>query len=186
MLVYIARGRKEHTAVILSFRQEKVCKEPPGTKGAQPAAEKATKVSGRSQKNRGKANRCFFRAPQQETFRMVFGLSRRPKRTRIEIGGKRGILPASLFGISQKGVLKMHNPPPDGGGLAFYTLAEHTEQEACRDGRADDTGHVGAHSMHQQEVGGVGLLAFLIGYTGSHRHGGNTGRADKGIDLALG
>ena len=40
--------------------------------------------------------------------------------------------------------------------------------------------------MHEQEVGGVCLLAFQVGNTGSHRHSGNTGRADEGIDLAAG
>ena len=40
--------------------------------------------------------------------------------------------------------------------------------------------------MHQQEVRGVSLLTFHIGNTGSHRHSGNTGGADEGIDLALG
>ena len=40
--------------------------------------------------------------------------------------------------------------------------------------------------MHQQEVGGVGLLAFQVGHPGCHRHGGHTGGADEGVDLAAG
>ena len=39
--------------------------------------------------------------------------------------------------------------------------------------------------MHQQEVAGIGLLTHLLRDAGSHRHGGDTGRADKGIDLFL-
>ena len=64
-------------------------------------------------------------------------------------------------------------------GLGRIELAaEDAEQETSGDGGADNTGHVGAHSVHQQEVGGVGLLALLVGHTGSHGHGGHAGRAD--------
>ena len=63
-------------------------------------------------------------------------------------------------------------------------LAEYAQQEACGDGGADDAGHVGAHGVHQQEVGGVGLLAFQVGHPGGHGHGGHTGGADEGVDLA--
>ena len=40
--------------------------------------------------------------------------------------------------------------------------------------------------MHQQVVAGVVLLTDLLGNTGGHRHGGNTGRADERVDLAVG
>ena len=57
-------------------------------------------------------------------------------------------------------------------------------QHARRNGGADDAGHVGAHRVHQQEVAGILLLAFLLGYARRHRHGGYAGRADERIDLA--
>ena len=40
--------------------------------------------------------------------------------------------------------------------------------------------------MHQQEVGAVVLGALNLRNTGSHRHGGNAGRTDQGVDLAAG
>ena len=39
--------------------------------------------------------------------------------------------------------------------------------------------------MHQQEVGGIGLLALHLGDAGGHGHGGDAGGADEGIDLLL-
>ena len=39
--------------------------------------------------------------------------------------------------------------------------------------------------MHEQEVGGVGLLALHLGDPGGHGHGGHAGGADEGIDLLL-
>ncbi len=39
--------------------------------------------------------------------------------------------------------------------------------------------------MHEQEVGGILLLAHVLGHTGGHRHGGHAGGADQRIDLAL-
>ena len=68
----------------------------------------------------------------------------------------------------------------------FCLAAEDAQQETCSDGGADNASHVGAHGVHQQEVGRIGLLAFLIGYTGSHRNGRHTGGTDEGVDLALG
>ena len=65
-------------------------------------------------------------------------------------------------------------------------LTENAQQETCRDGGADDACHIGAHSVHQQEVGGVRLLTFRVCNTGCHRNGRNTGRADERVDLALG
>ena len=59
------------------------------------------------------------------------------------------------------------------------------DQHARGDGGADDACHVGAHSVHQQEVAGVVLLAHHLGHAGRHRHGGHTGGADEGIDLLL-
>ena len=40
--------------------------------------------------------------------------------------------------------------------------------------------------MHEQVVAGVVLLADLLGNTGGHRNGGNTGGADERVDLAVG
>ena len=64
-------------------------------------------------------------------------------------------------------------------------LAENVDQDTSSNGRADNTGHVGAHGVHQQEVAGVVLLAHHLGHAGRHRHGGHTGGADEGIDLLL-
>ena len=66
------------------------------------------------------------------------------------------------------------------------SAAEHLDHEAGRTGGADHAGHVGAHSVHEQEVGGVLLLAHGLGHTGGHGHGGHAGRADQRIDLAAG
>ena len=40
--------------------------------------------------------------------------------------------------------------------------------------------------MHEQVVAGVVLLADLLGNTGGHGNGGNTGGADERVDLAVG
>ena len=40
--------------------------------------------------------------------------------------------------------------------------------------------------MHEQEVGGVLLLAHVLSHTSGHRYGGHAGRTDEGVDLALG
>ena len=63
---------------------------------------------------------------------------------------------------------------------------EHQQQETGSNSRTDNTGYVGAHGVHQQEVGGVVLTALNLGNTGSHRNGGNAGRSDQRIDLAAG
>ena len=49
---------------------------------------------------------------------------------------------------------------------SFFDLqltAKHAQQETCGNGGADNTGNIGAHGMHEQEVGRIGLLAFLVG-----------------------
>ena len=43
-----------------------------------------------------------------------------------------------------------------------------------------------AHGVHEQEVGGVGLLADHLGNTRGHRDGGDAGRADQRVDLLAG
>ena len=65
-------------------------------------------------------------------------------------------------------------------------LLEHNQQEARGDRGADHTGHVGAHGVHQQEIGGVVFPPLVLRHTGGHGNGGNARRADQGIDLALG
>ena len=40
--------------------------------------------------------------------------------------------------------------------------------------------------MHQQEVLAVGLETYLIGHTGCHRHGRNTGRTNQRVDRIFG
>ena len=44
---------------------------------------------------------------------------------------------------------------------------------------------LGPMACIKQEVAGVVLLAHRLGDTGGHGHGGNTGGADKGVDLFL-
>ena len=67
-----------------------------------------------------------------------------------------------------------------------YLLAEDNQQAACCNGGADNAGHVGAHSVHQQEVGGVVLLANGVSNTGSHGNSGNACGTDQGVDLLAG
>ena len=64
-------------------------------------------------------------------------------------------------------------------------LAEQGHQDACGDGGTDNTGNVRAHGVHEQEVGGVLLLADDLGDTRGHRNGGNTGGTDQRVDLLL-
>ena len=80
------------------------------------------------------------------------------------------ILPATLS------FKRCINPSPCGEG--FVLLTKDAQQETCSDGGADNASHVGAHGVHQQEVGGVVLLAYGVGNTGSHGNSGNTGGAD--------
>ena len=65
-------------------------------------------------------------------------------------------------------------------------LAEDVDQNTSSNGRADNTGHVGAHGVHQQEVLRVLALAHLLGHTGGHRHSGNASGTDQRVDLAAG
>ena len=64
--------------------------------------------------------------------------------------------------------------------------AEHVDQDTSGNGRADNTGNVGAHGVHEQVVAGVVLLADLLGNAGGHRHSGNTGGTNQRVDLAVG
>ena len=64
--------------------------------------------------------------------------------------------------------------------------AEQGQQHASRHGGTDNTGHVGAHSVHQQEVGRILLLAHGLGYTSRHGNSGHTSGTDQGVDLLLG
>ena len=65
-------------------------------------------------------------------------------------------------------------------------LAEDVDEDTSSNGRADHAGHVGAHGVHQQEVGGVLALTDLLGDTSGHRHGGNTSGTDQGVHLTAG
>ena len=63
-------------------------------------------------------------------------------------------------------------------------LAENVDQDTSSNGRADNTGHVGTHCVHQQEVGGILALANLLGNASGHRHSGNACGTDQRVDLA--
>ena len=69
--------------------------------------------------------------------------------------------------------------------LSFVLLAEERHEDARGDRGADDAGHVRAHSVHQQEVRGILLLAHDLGDTRRHRDGGNAGGTDQRVDLLL-
>ena len=72
------------------------------------------------------------------------------------------------------------------GAVKARLSGKHVDQDTGSNRRTDNACHVGAHGVHQQVVAGVVLLADLLGNTGGHRHGGNTGRADERVDLAVG
>lgn len=86
--------------------------------------------------------------------------------------------------------MKLMAARPNGRAATFalygFSAAEDGEKEARGDGGADDARHVGTHCMHEQEVGGIGALALLLGDAGGHRHRGYTGGADERIDFAAG
>ena len=86
--------------------------------------------------------------------------------------------------------MKLMAARPFGRAATFalygFSAAEDGEKEARGDGGADDARHVGTHCVHEQEVGGIGALALLLGDAGGHRHRGYTGGADERIDLAAG
>ena len=75
---------------------------------------------------------------------------------------------------------------PRWSGNLRKCLAEDVDEDTSSDGGTDNTGHVGAHCVHQQEVGGVLALADLLRNTGSHRHSGNASGTDQGVDLTAG
>ena len=62
---------------------------------------------------------------------------------------------------------------------------EQQQHEARRNCGTDHTRHIRAHCVHEQEVGGVGFAAFLLGDTRRHWNSGNTSRADQGVYLAF-
>jgi hypothetical protein len=62
-------------------------------------------------------------------------------------------------------------------------LSQEAEQDTCCYGRTDNTGNVGTHGVHEEEVAAVFLLAFLLRYAGCHRYGADTGRTDEGVNL---
>jgi len=43
-------------------------------------------------------------------------------------------------------------------------LAQHTQEDAGGGSGADNPGHIGAHSMHQEKIPWVSLLAHLLHY----------------------
>ena len=47
-------------------------------------------------------------------------------------------------------------------------LAEHAQEYAGYHCRTDDTGYVGSHGMHQQEIARVFLLAQMLGHPCRH------------------
>ena len=61
----------------------------------------------------------------------------------------------------------------------LFCLEQQQHEARCNCG-ANHARHIRAHCVHEQEVGGVGFAAFLLGDTRRHRDGGNTGRADQG------
>ena len=62
--------------------------------------------------------------------------------------------------------------------------AEDAEQEACRDGGANDAGHIRAHGVHEKVVALVVASADILRDTCGHRDSRDTGRTDQRIDLA--
>ena len=62
-------------------------------------------------------------------------------------------------------------------------LTEESEQDTCGNGRANHAGNVRTHGMHEQEVVGIGLQAFLVGNAGCHRNGTDTGITDERVDF---
>lgn len=67
----------------------------------------------------------------------------------------------------------------------LLSATESQHEEAGRNSGTDDTGHVGTHCVHQQEVMRIGLGADLLRNTRRHRYGRDAGRTDQRIDLAV-
>ena len=70
--------------------------------------------------------------------------------------------------------------------LLFAGRSDHSQHGTSRNSGTDNTCYVGAHSVHQQEVGRISLLTYNLGYTGSHRNGGYARGTDQRIDFAAG
>ena len=80
-------------------------------------------------------------------------------------------------------------PPPCRDGFFDFCLLqklglEHEQQETCGNSGTDNTGYVGAHGVHQQEVGGVVLTTLTQRNTGRPRTGRTAGTPDQTLDLA--
>ena len=75
----------------------------------------------------------------------------------------------------------------DGQGLqkTGKELFQHINQNAGGNGAADNARHIRTHGMHQQEILRIFLLAHLLGNTRRHRNGGNAGRTDQRVHLAV-
>ncbi len=52
--------------------------------------------------------------------------------------------------------------PENSGSFALHLRAEYLEDKACGNSGADNTGYVRAHSVHEQEVCRIGLLALNL------------------------
>lgn len=79
-----------------------------------------------------------------------------------------GAIPGSL-------PLTLLNRPNLGPG---QELSQQGDHYSGRHGCTYDARHVGAHSVHKQEVGRIRFLTFNLGDTGSHWHCGNARRPD--------
>ena len=71
------------------------------------------------------------------------------------------------------------------GGLLACRTNHGQHGTRCNSG-TDNACYVGAHSVHQQEVGRICLLTYNLGYTRSHRNGGYARGTDQRIDFAAG
>ena len=90
-----------------------------------------------------------------------------------------------IFNSSQPKKCKAKEPE-NSGSFALHLRAEYLEDKACGNSGADDTGYVRAHSVHEQEVCRICLLALNLRNAGCHRNGRYTGRADQRVYLAAG
>lgn len=81
-----------------------------------------------------------------------------------------------------------HQPPskfPESHFSNPQSLAsQKCEHDAAGDRGAEDAGEVRTHRMHQKEDAAAFLLPDEMGDAGSDRNGGDTSRADQGIDTA--
>ena len=65
-------------------------------------------------------------------------------------------------------------------------LTEHQHKIPGGYGGADDSGYVGAHGVHQKEVGRIFLGSDGLGYTGCHGNCGYACGTDQRVDLSSG